>query len=618
MATDSNLIDALRATANQLRIDSIRSTTKAGSGHPTTCMSAADIMAVLFMHVMKWDPKDPSNRQADRFVLSKGHAAPVLYAAWKAAGAITDEQLMSLREIDSDFEGHPTPRLPFVDVATGSLGQGLGAGVGLALNSKYLDKTDYRTYVLMGDGEAAEGAVWEAAQMASHYKLDNLVAIVDANRLGQSQATAIGHHTEVYRARFQAFGWESIVIDGHDVQAIVDALEEASKIKEQPFAIIAKTFKGKGVENIADKDAWHGKPLKKDEAEAAIQEIQKAGAETNYTFNIERPTRDAVTQAGNGKMDAPAYGADDQVATREAYGTALVKLGASNPNVVGLDADTKNSTFSDRFMKQFPDRFFECFIAEQNMVSVAAGLSSRGKIPFASTFAVFLSRGFDQIRMAGVSGSNIKLCGSHVGVSIGEDGPSQMGLEDLALYRTIPNCVVFYPSDGVSAEWAVRLAAEHKGMAYIRTSRPKTKLLYKNDEQFAIGQAKVVRRGDNDKITIVSGGITVFEALKAAEELESAGIGVRVIDVFTVKPLDAETIITNAKETGGVVLTVEDHYLEGGIGEAVCSATCHAGIVTHRIGVTEVPRSGAPDELIAKYGIDAKAIAARVRQLAGK
>jgi transketolase len=610
MASDPKLISALHAKANALRIHSIRSTTEAGSGHPTTCMSAAEIMATLFLHVMRWDPQDPTNRFADRFVLSKGHAAPVLYSAWYEAGAITEKQLMSLRHIDSDFEGHPTPRLPFVDVATGSLGQGLGAGVGLALNSKNLDKSNYRTYVLLGDGEVAEGSVWEAAQLASHYKLNNLVAILDANRLGQSEATALGHHTEIYEARFKAFGWETVVVDGHDVKELLAAFEKAAATKDKPFAIVARTFKGRGVSFLENKDGWHGKPLKKGEEESkAIAEIEAAGVATDFQFKIDKPAHDQLTHVEPDPMALPSYTETDQVATREAYGTALVKLGASNRDVVALDADTKNSTFSDRFLKQFPDRFFECYIGEQNMISVAGGLAARGKVPFASSFAVFLGRGFDQVRMSGISKLNLKLCGSHVGVSIGEDGPSQMGLEDLALYRTIPNCVVFYPSDAVSAENAVKLAAEHQGMAYIRTSRPKTKVIYANDEKFEIGKAKVVKSGKSDKILIATAGITLFEAFKAAEELEKNGIGVRILDLFTIKPIDAAALIEHGKAVGGKILTVEDHYLEGGIGEAVSSAVSEHDIKVRRVGVTEVPRSGPPDALVAKYGIDATAMA---------
>lgn len=612
MAHDSQLIAALKAKANVLRIHSIRSTTKAGSGHPTTCMSAAEIMSVLFFHQMKWDPTDAKNPYADHFILSKGHAAPVLYAAWVEAGAITDEQMMSLREIDSPFEGHPTPRLPFVDVATGSLGQGLGAGVGLALNSRELDKTNYVTYVLLGDGESAEGSVWEAAELASYYKLNNLVAIVDVNRLGQSQATALEHDTESYRARFEAFGWDAVTVDGHDVEALLDALAKTGK-SDKPLCIVARTFKGHGVSFLNDKDNWHGKPLKQEDAEKAIAEIEAAGTTSDYKLEITKPQSGKLPAATTKKGEAAPYKLGDLVATREAYGEALARLGDSNGAVVAVDSDTKNSTFADKFMKAHPDRFFECFIAEQNMISVAAGLSATGKIPFASSFAVFLTRGFDQVRMAGVGRNNVKLCGSHVGVSIGEDGPSQMGLEDIALFRTIPNGVVFYPSDAVSAEAAVRLAAEHKGFAYIRTSRPKTPVIYDEVDDFKIGKARVVRKSDNDVVTIATGGITLFEALKAADELQKEGIAIRVIDLFTIKPIDSVGLAANAAETGSKVITVEDHYLEGGIGEAVASALSETGVRVYRIGVVGIPHSGPPDALVTKFGIDAAAIADKVR-----
>jgi transketolase len=607
--------DDLRAIANRLRVLSIRSTAEAGSGHPSTCLSAAEIMSVLFFHAMRYDPKDPKNPVADRFVLSKGHAAPVLYAAWAEAGYYTEEQVMTLRRVDSDLEGHPTPRLPYVDVATGSLGQGLGVGIGLALNSRQLDKTNYRTYVLMGDGEAAEGSVWEAAELAGHYKMDNLVAIVDMNRLGQSQATMLEHDTEALRARFESFGWEAVTVDGHSVEELAKAFDTAASTKGKPFAVIARTFKGKGVGFAENKDGWHGKPFKKgEEADKAIAEVTAAGIAVKSKPVIPAPPAVKPPAPVVKPMDPPAYKPGDEIATREAYGVALVKLGAANSLVVALDADTKNSTYSDKFMKAYPDRFFEGFIAEQNMVSVAAGLAGRGKIPFASSFAVFLSRGYDQVRMAGVSGSNIKLCGSHVGVSIGEDGPSQMGLEDLALYRAIPGSVVFYPSDGVSAERAVELAAAHKGMCYIRTSRPKSGILYANNEKFAIGRAKVVRRAAGDKLTIVSGGVTLVEALRAADALAKEGIQVRVVDLFTVKPIDAQALVSNGRETGNLILTVEDHYPEGGIGEAVCAAVNGTGIKVVSLAVREVARSGKPEELVAKYGIDATAIAEAVRK----
>ncbi len=618
MSHDSQLIQALKAKANMLRIHSIRSTTEAGSGHPTTCMSAAEIMSVLFFHEMRWDPQNPKHVANDHFVLSKGHAAPVLYAAWAEAGVFPAERLMTLRKIDSELEGHPTPLLPFVDIATGSLGQGLGAGVGLALNSRDLDKTNYRTYVLLGDGESAEGSVWEAAQMASFYKLDNLVAIIDVNRLGQSDPTALEHDTETYRARFEAFGWEAVTVDGHDVEALLDALSKARNSKEKPFCIVARTFKGQGASFLADQSNWHGKPLDKEHAEKAIAEIEQAGVTSDFKLEIKKPENVSAPAKEVKTPEAPPYKLGDSVATREAYGEALARLGSTRNDVVALDADTKNSTFADKFAKAHSDRFVECFIAEQNMISVAAGMAAMDKIPFASTFAVFLSRGFDQVRMAGVSRSNIKLCGSHVGISIGEDGPSQMGLEDIALFRTIPGGVVFYPSDAVSADAAVRLAADHKGFAYIRTSRPKTKVIYDHNTKFEVGKSHVVRSSDNDVLTIATGGVTLYEALKAADALQSEGISVRVVDLFTIKPLDAEGLIKNGSETGKLILTVEDHYLEGGIGDAVASAVAETNIRVFRMGVVGVPHSGPPDALLAKFGIDADAIASRIREIAGK
>lgn len=615
----TEVISALRARANRLRIDCIRATTEAGSGHPTTCLSAAEIMSVLFFHVMRFDPCDPRNPVNDRFVLSKGHAAPVLYAAWAEGGLFPRESLWTLRQITSDLEGHPTPRLPFVDVATGSLGQGLSAGVGMALNSRYIDKSEYRTFVLLGDGECAEGAVWEAAALAGHYKLSNLVAIIDVNRLGQSQETMLQHHTEVYARRFESFGWGAKAVDGHDVEALIDAFEAAGALQEKPFVIVACTLKGKGVSFAEDRNGWHGKPFKKEEAEKAIAEIEAAGAEAPGVLQLKSPAgRVIAPEATVHPLTWPEYQKGALVATREAYGEGLVKLGRTNPKVIVLDADTKNSTFSDKFLKALPDRFFECFIAEQNMITVGAGLASRGKIPFVSSFGVFLSRGFDQVRMAGLSQANLKLCGSHVGVSIGEDGPSQMALEDLALFRSIPNCVVFYPSDAVATEAAVALAANYHGMAYIRTSRPKTPVIYDNREAFRIGELKVVRRGDNDNVTIVTGGVTLFESLKAADLLEAEGINARVIDLFSIKPIDVHGLLTNARETGNTIVTVEDHYPEGGIGEAVMSGVAPEGIRVHKIAVGELPRSGKPEELLARFGIDAAGIAKRVTAVVRK
>jgi transketolase len=580
-------------------------------------MSAADLTAAVFFHAMRYDVANPKNPLNDRFVLSKGHAAPLLFAAWAEAGAFPIDRLLTLRQFGSEIEGHPTPRLPWVEVATGSLGQGLSCGAGMALSSKYLDKIDNKVFVVMGDGEAAEGSVWEAAEIASYYKLDNLIGIVDVNRLGQSQATMYGHDVEVYRRRFEAFGFHAVAIDGHDMAQIVAALDEAMTVKEKPSVIVALTKKGKGVSFVEDKDGWHGKALKKgEELDRALAELQP-GIDGSSSMKM-KSLEGRFAPAGVGSPTQPpaaTFTMGQQIATREEYGAALARLGNWNLRVVALDGDTKNSTFAEKSMKAHPDRFFECFIAEQNMVGAAVGLASMGKIPFASTFACFLTRAYDQIRMAAVSQSNLKLCGSHAGVSIGEDGPSQMALEDFAMMRAIEGSTVIYPSDAVSTEHAVRIAASTKGIVYIRTTRPKTPVIYSNDEVFKIGQAKVVKQSADDKLTIVAGGVTLFEALAAYEELSKEGIAVRIIDIFSVKPVDEETLRAAGNETHGLILTVEDHSAWGGIGDAVASAVAPVGIKVHQLAVREVPRSGKPEELLAAYGIDRGAIVAKVKSL---
>lgn len=611
MSTDTT---RLKHIADRLRAHSLRSTSIAGSGHPTTCMSAADVLSVLFFEVMHFDPRCPRDPMNDRFVLSKGHAAPILYALWAEAGAFPVAELDRLRQIDCDLEGHPTPRLEFVDVATGSLGQGLSAGAGIALNAKYLDKIPTRTYVLLGDGECAEGAVWEAAAFASYYGLDNLCAIVDVNRLGQSQATMYGHDIEVYRKRFEAFGWHAVVIDGHDIEAIVAAFADAEGTVGKPTAILAKTFKGAGVDFLQDKDGWHGKPVPKEDLEKALAQLDLV-ADVDTSVKPKREGSPAIPRENADRLGPPGYTLGEKVATRAAYGKALARLGAVDPRVVGLDGDTKNSTYSQEFMKAFPDRFFECFIAEQNLVGVAVGLGSQGKIPFASSFAAFFTRAYDQIRMSAVSFANLKIAGSHAGISIGEDGPSQMALEDLAAFRAVPGSTVLYPSDAVSTEWAVKLAAENHGIFFIRTSRPATPVIYENAEPFEIGRCKVVRQSDRDQVTLVGAGVTLFEALDAADRLAEEGIAARVIDVFSVKPLDEETIRACAAATGGRVVTVEDHYPEGGIGEAVGAALSGTDATVKRLAVGGVPRSGPQAGLMALFGIDADAIVKAVKEL---
>jgi len=618
--TNKDLIEALGSMANKLRIDSIVATSEAGSGHPTSCMSAADLTAAVFFYAMRYEVANPRNPVNDRFVLSKGHAAPLLYAAWAEAGAFPVERLKTLREFTSDLEGHPTPHLPWVEVATGSLGQGLSCGVGMALNGKYLDKTGNNIFVLMGDGENAEGSVWEAAEIASYYKLDNLIGIVDVNGLGQSQRTMYGHDTEVYRRRYEAFGWHARSVDGHNIAEIISALDEAMATPDKPSVIVAATKKGKGVSFVEDKDGWHGKALKKgEELDRALAELQPRVSSTDGLKM--KPPEGRNVNAGSAESATAKSSSDDQyaigkqVATREAYGEALARLGDANPLVVALDGDTKNSTYSEKFMKAHEGRFFESFIAEQNMVGAAVGLSSMGKIPFASTFACFLTRAYDQIRMAAVSQANLKLCGSHAGVSIGEDGPSQMALEDLAMMRAIEGSTVLYPSDAVAAEHAVRLAAEHRGIVYIRTSRPKTPVIYSLDEEFAIGRAKIVRQSSDDKATIVTSGVTLFEALAACDQLQSEGIAVRVIDLFSVKPVDEETLRASGRETNNLIVTVEDHSAWGGLGDAVANAVSPSGIRVYQLGVREVPRSGKPEELLAAYGIDRSAIVNAVKSL---
>ena len=609
----ARLVPVLHNIATALRIDSIRATTAAGSGHPTTCASAADLVAALFFAEMRFDPAHPRHVHNDRFVLSKGHAAPLLYAAWSQVGFVKHEELIKLRELDNNLEGHPTPRLEFVDVATGSLGQGLPAGIGSALNARRI-KSDYRTYVLMGDGETAEGSVWEAAEAANHFRLDNLVGITDVNRLGQSRPTMWQHDMEALARRWRAFGWHAIVIDGHNLDAILDAYSEARARKGQPTMILAKTFKGYGISFAQDKEGWHGKALKPEEADRAVKELEATltpvapDAITSLRAAIPKPTAADAAPVARPTIPPPSYKPDDSVATREAYGTALARLGEADSRVVALDADVGNSTFSDRFEKVLPERFYENFIAEQVMIGAAMGLAARGAIPFPSTFACFLSRGYDFIRMAAISNLNVKLAGSHAGVSIGEDGPSQMALEDLAMTRAEPNMTVLYPSDAVCGERCVELAAYHPGPVYIRTSRPKTPILYGNDEVFTVGGSKVLRQSNADVATVVGAGVTLFEALKAYDLLKRNGIAIRVIDAYSVQPIDAATLVAAAQATKGVVITVEDHYAAGGLGDAVAEALAPAGYSVRRLAVTEIPRSGKPDELLDRFGISARHI----------
>ena len=605
-------IELLKGIANTLRIHSIEATTAAGSGHPTSCCSAADVVAALFFGHMKYDAKNPHYYNNDRFILSKGHAAPLLYAAWAENGFVPIPELLKLRQFGNDLEGHPTPRLAFADVATGSLGQGLGVGVGMALAAKQ-DKLDYNTYVLLGDGEIAEGSVWEAANLAVFYKLSNLIAIVDANRLGQSQATMFGHDINIYVKRFESFGWRVETLDdGHDMEEIMEVLSGVG-LDERPLAIIAKTYKGAGVSFLQDKDNWHGKPLNAEEAAKAIAELQPS-AKSGLGVAIPAPTAlPAPNLAAPASYPAISYKLGDSIATREAYGVALARIGEVDPRINAMDGDTKNSTFADKFFKKFPERSTECFIAEQNLVAVAIGYATRGHVPFASTFATFFTRAADQIRVAGISQSNLKLVGSHVGISIGEDGPSQMALEDLAMMRAVVGSTVLYPAEAVATEKLIEQMATAKGVCFLRTSRPKTPVIYGNDEKFPIGGAKVLRTGD--KVTIVGAGVTLFEALKAADTLKADGVNVTVIDAYSIKPLGKKEILAEAKKTNNTVITVEDHYSEGGLGDAVAGELSSEGIKVHKLAVVGIPRSGHAAELMAAFGIDAAAIVKKVKSL---
>ena len=615
----SSLLPALQNIATRLRIDSIRSTTEAASGHPTSCCSAAEIVATLFFAYMRFDPKEPQFPYSDRFVLSKGHAAPLLYAAWAEAGGFDRAELMKLRKLESDLEGHPTPRLPFVDVATGSLGQGPCVAVGIALNARRL-QSNYRTYVLLGDGESAEGAIWEAAQVAVHHHLDNLCGITDVNGLGQSGRTQWGHDVEELARRWRAFGWHTCTVDGHDIKALYATLEEADAIETHPTMILARTIKGKGVSLFESKSGWHGKPVKKgEELDRVLAELDSQLVQTSIIPKIPMPSApSSIVDPRHGHIGVvpePSYEIGASVATREAYGTGITALGSVDSRVVALDGDVKNSTFSETFEKVYADRFYQMFIAEQALIGVSMGLASRGAIPFPSTFAAFLTRASDFIRMAGISNANVKIAGSHAGVSIGEDGPSQMALEDIAMMRAVPNCVVLYPCDAVSTERLVSIAAYHHGPTYIRTTRPKTPVIYSNSERFEIGGSKILRENEGDQVTVVAGGVTVFEALKAYEQLKQEGTLIRVFDAYSLQPIDAATLVRSGRQTGNRIITVEDHYPSGGLGDAVSAAVGEEGISVHRLAVREIPRSGKPDELLERYGISAGHIVSLVHGL---
>lgn len=604
-------VQELQQMANKLRAHSIRMTTQSASGHPSTCCSMAEMTSVLFFDQMHFDPSQPKAHNVDEFVLSKGHAAPILWAALKEAGAI-DHDLMTLRAIDSDIEGHPTPRVPWVRVATGSLGQGLSAACGISWAKRCEGISGHQVYVVLGDGEIAEGSVWEAVQFAVHHQLNDLCAIIDVNRFAQSGESYFGHDVEAVAKRFDGFGWKTIIVDGHNIEDLQKAFTDARAVSDQPVAIVARTNKGKGVELLDDKDNWHGKPVPADQVDAAIAGLGDINVE--LTVGARHVNGETPSFARTADVPAPRYEIGQSVATREAYGQALARLSKVYPHLIGLDADTKNSTFAQTMQTECPDRFVECYIAEQNMVTVALGLASMGWIPAASSFAAFLTRAYDSIRMGVVSQpERLILAGSHAGVSIGEDGPSQMALEDLAMIRALVSSTVVYPSDAVSAERLMDELVETNGISYMRTSRPKTPVLYDNNESFPIGGSKTLRSSASDVCTVVGAGVTLHEALKAYDMLQADGINIRVIDAYSIKPIDEASLKLAAQETGKIV-TVEDHCIHGGLGDAVCHALAGCAPIT-MLGVTEIPRSGKPAELMAMHGIDANAIVSAVKGL---
>ena len=602
--------EILEKIATRLRIHSVKMTTKAGSGHPTTCLSMADLLACLFFDEMKFDTKNPDNWANDELVLSKGHAAPILWAAYAEAGIIPEKSLMNLRKITSVLEGHPTPRMKWIKSATGSLGQGLSVGVGMALVMK-LGKSPGRVYVFSGDAECAEGSVWEAVNMAFLHKLRNLCMIVDINRLGQSGETMHGHDIKAYERKFKAFGWDVITVDGHKIDEILRALKKARE-NVMPTVILAKTIKGKGISFIENKNGWHGKPLKGEDSKRALEELGPMPLidAKKYVRKPKKTQNHQTTKRYNFKRTVYK----DKTATRRAYGNALLNLGKINETVVALDGDVKNSTYAEDFFESFPKRSFQSYIAEQNMVGMSIGMSAKGYLPFLATFSAFLTRAHDQIRMSAYSFSNIKFAGSHSGVSIGADGPSQMGLEDLSIFRPIPGCAVLYPCDAYSTEACVESMAKHKGLAYIRTARPATPLIYGQEEKFPIGGSKVLRKSKNDVATVIGAGLTVHEALKAYDELKDERISVRIIDAYSVEPIDKDNLSKEVEKAGKKVVVVEDHFQNGGLGDAVAQALSGKAEIIH-LAVKDLPRSGKPEELLDKYGIDANHIKRAVKEL---
>jgi transketolase len=619
-ATQMTGLDTVAELAAQFRVDSIRSSTSAGSGHPTSSMSAADLIAVLVARHLRYDWDNPHSRANDHLVFSKGHASPLLYSVFKAVGVVSDDELMTgYRRFGQRLEGHPTPVLPWVDVATGSLGQGLPDGVGIALSGRYLERIPFRVWVLCGDSELAEGSIWEAIDKASHYKLSNLVVMADINRLGQRGPTDLGWEVDVYARRFEAFGARAIVIDGHDLGAIDGALSQAEDMTgDRPTVIIAKTIKGRGFSEVEDQLGWHGKPFP---PEMEVRAIRELGGERHLVIRgplPEKATDETPSTTSESPIDLPTYSVGDPVATRKAYGDSLAAIGASDPRLVVLDAEVSNSTFADEFEEKFSDRYFEMFISEQQLVAAATGLSVRGHTTFASTFAAFFTRAFDFVRMGAISGVDLHLSGSHCGVEIGADGPSQMGLEDLAMMRSVHGSTVLYPSDATSTVALVAEMARTPGISYIRTTRGSYPVIYSAAETFAVGSSKTVRSSETDHVTLVGAGVTLHECLKAADQLADAGIHARVIDCYSVKPIDATALAEAVRITSGRVVIAEDHHPEGGLGSAVTDSLLANGRVNLHVAhlaVRGMPGSGTGEELLAWAGIDADHITMAARDL---
>jgi transketolase len=608
-------LEDVRELAAQLRVDSIRCSTEAGSGHPTSSMSAADLMAVLLTRHFRYDwqrPDDPAN---DHLIFSKGHASPLLYSMFKAVGVISDDELMTgYRRFGSRLEGHPTPVLPWVDVATGSLGQGLPDGVGVALAGRYLDELPYRVWVLCGDSETAEGSMWEALDKAAYYRLSNLTAIVDVNRLGQRGPTELGWDLDAYVRRVESFGCHGVVIDGHDIDEIDKAFSGAADA-DRPTVILARTRKGRGFDEVEDREGWHGRPLPREMAERAIIEL---GGQRHLVVTSPRPEGGSPRVWPDGDVHLPRYELGDKVATRLAFGQALAAVGARG-HVVALDGEVGNSTHLEEFTKWYPERYFEIFIAEQQMIAAAVGLSVRGYIPFAATFAAFLTRAYDFIRMSAISQANIRLCGSHSGVEIGADGPSQMALEDLAMMRAVHGSTVLYPSDATSTASLTARMADQSGIVYMRTTRGAYPVLYGPDEAFPIGGSKLVRSGPDDQVTLISAGVTLHNCLAAADQLAADGISARVLDLYSVKPIDTQALLQAAVATSGRLVVAEDHYPAGGLGSAVLDAFNDAGhpVLVRHLAVHDLPGSGTPEELMDAAGISAGKIAQAAREVVG-